>query len=204
MQVKDMCLKKSSLHLILLTIIFFFSNHVAAKEVNKENLTDYLENLKLFSASFIQNSEEQISEGKIYIGTNRIRVEYETPSKILIILDQHKAMYYNYDLEEDEFFNPKDTAAWFFSDIFNDPKFFFNKKTILEQKDNYISLQKKGFNNQDEEYNIVVYFENNPIILRKIILSFEDNELVISLFNHKFNEIYEKNFFKLINPNFFN
>ena len=113
-------------------------------------------------------------------------------------------MYYNYDLEEDEFFNPKDTAAWFFSDIFNDPKFFFNKKTILEQKDNYISLQKKGFNNQDEEYNIVVYFENNPIILRKIILSFEDNELVVSLFNHKFNEIYEKNFFKLINPNFFN
>ena len=23
-------------------------------------------------------------------------------------------MYYNYDLDEDEFFNPKDTSAWFF------------------------------------------------------------------------------------------
>ena len=31
---------------------------------------------------------------------------------------------YNYDLEEEEFFNPKNTSAWFFYDIFRNPYFF--------------------------------------------------------------------------------
>ena len=36
------------------------------------------------------------------------------PEKILIILAKNKAMYYNYELEEDEFFNPKIQALGFF------------------------------------------------------------------------------------------
>ena len=36
------------------------------------------------------------------------------PNKILIILDEDKAMYYDYELEEDEFFDPKNTSSWFF------------------------------------------------------------------------------------------
>ena len=48
--------------------------------------------------------------------------------KILIILDENKAMYYNYDLDEDEFFNPKDTSAWFFFEIFKNPKIFLKSE----------------------------------------------------------------------------
>ena len=51
-------------------------------------------------------------------------MEYTKPSKILIILDEDKAMYYNYDLEEDEFFDPRKTSAWFIDDVFNNNNFF--------------------------------------------------------------------------------
>ena len=53
-------------------------------------------------------------------------------------------MYYNYDLEEDEFFNPKNTNAWFFYDIFRNP-FFFEDGTPIKEKNNQLILEKKGF-----------------------------------------------------------
>ena len=55
---------------------------------------------------------------KYLLGQKEVRVEYSKSSKILIILDSDKAMYYNYELDEDEFFNPKNTSAWFFYDTF--------------------------------------------------------------------------------------
>ena len=45
-------------------------------------------------------------------------------------------MYYNYELEEDEFFNPKNTNAWFFYDIFRNPHFF--KDSSIKEKSNDI------------------------------------------------------------------
>ena len=51
-------------------------------------------------------------------------------------------MYYNYDLEEDEFFNPKNTNAWFFYDIFRNPLFFEDGN--IEIKNNELILEKNG------------------------------------------------------------
>ena len=156
--------------------------------------------LKYFSASFIQNDGEGLSEGRVYIGEKRIRAEYLLPSKILIILDEDKAMYYNYDLNEDEFFNPKDTSAWFFFDIFFNPEFFFDAK--INDQNNYLELIRKGFNN-GEPYEIKIIFENNPFVIRKVILNQNDVSLKLSFFDHKYNNSYDKDFFKLINPTFF-
>ena len=47
---------------------------------------------------------------------------------LTIILDDDKAMYYNYELEEEEFFNPQNTQAWFFFDIF---------KPVLSEKHSF-------------------------------------------------------------------
>ena len=63
--------------------------------------------LNNFSASFLQNDGKNLSEGKVYIGQERVRAEYFSPNKIFIVLDENKAMYFNYELEEDEFFDPK-------------------------------------------------------------------------------------------------
>ena len=120
MQGKDMSLKKNKF--LYLFIIFIVSFHTAVLSTENKStvIKSYLNELKFFSASFIQDDGMEISEGKIFIGDQRVRVEYKNPSKILIILDKDKGMYYNYELDEDEFFNPKDTPAWFFYDTFKD------------------------------------------------------------------------------------
>ncbi len=168
----------------------------------KIKILDYLNSLQYFSASFIQNDNETLSEGKVYIGKKRVRAEYLSPSKILIILDEDKAMYYNYELEEDEFFNPKNTNAWFFYDIFRNPYFFEDSKIIV--KNNEIILNKSGFDSEETKYLINIYFENNPVILRKIEVFINDAFLQISIFDHNYNEDFDKNFFKLISPKLLN
>ncbi len=194
---KDMFLKKNKYINYLCILIFLnFSYGVEAKTKNK--ILEYLNSLQYFSASFIQNDNETLSEGMVYIGEKRVRAEYLSPTKILIVLDEHKAMYYNYELEEDEFFDPKNTNAWFFYDIFRNPSFFEDSKLKLKNKE--IILEKSGFNNEQTKYLINVYFENNPMILRKIEVLINDEFLQISIFNHSYNEDFDKNFFKLINP----
>ena len=199
MQVKDMLLKKIKF-IYLIIFINTLNFAVCAEESETQFITSYLKDLRYFSASFIQNDNQTLSEGKIFIGKNRIRVEYSLPTKILIILDKDKAMYYNYELDEDEFFNPKDTSAWFFYDIFNNPDFFNSAK--LNEIDNNVIIEKIG-NSEIGSFEIKVFFENHPLILRMVKLYLENEYIELSFFNHKYNETFNKRFFKLINPSFF-
>ena len=82
-------------------------------------------------------------------------------------MDSDKAMYYNYELDEDEFFNPKKTSAWFFYDTFKNAELI--KKSKFEKKDNNLIIYQQG-ENQLGNYKINVFFENNPMIIRKIVL----------------------------------
>ena len=195
---------KNNRYLNYFFIIFFLtlSCKVWANTDIKINIVNYLNSLQYFSASFIQNDGENLSEGKVYIGEKRVRAEYLYPSKILIILDEDKAMYYNYELEEDEFFNPKQTNAWFFYDVFRNPFFFEDSKIVM--KNNEIIVEKRGFDKKEIKYLIKAYFENNPMILRKIDIIIDNDQLQISIFDHNHNEYFEKNFFKLINPKLLN
>ena len=189
---------KNNKYIKYLCIIIFLNFSYSVDANTKIKILDYLNSLQYFSASFIQNDNETLSQGVVYIGEKRVRAEYLSPSKILIVLDEDKAMYYNYELEEDEFFNPKNTNAWFFYEIFRNPNFFEDSEIKL--KNNEIILNKSGFNNEQTKYLINVYFENNPVILRKIEVYVNDELLQISIFNHTYNEDFDKDFFKLINP----
>ena len=190
------------LNYFFLVLFLIFSYKVESDTNIKIKTLDYLNSLQYFSASFIQNDNESLSEGKVYIGEKRVRAEYLSPSKILIILDEDKAMYYNYELEEDEFFNPKNTNAWFFYDIFRNPYFFEDSKIVV--KNNEIMLEKSGVDSEETKYLINVYFENSPVILRKIEVFLNGEFLQISIFDHNYNENFEKSFFKLINPKLLN
>ncbi len=200
MQVKGMFLKKIKFIYFIIFFVFIF-NIAESNEKNRVKLIkNYLNDLRYFSASFIQNDNHTLSEGKIFIGKSRIRVEYNSPTKILIILDEDKAMYYNYDLDEDEFFNPKDTSAWFFYDIFNNPDFFDNAQ--LTKINNNVVVEKIG-NFEMGSFQIEVFFENNPFILRMVKLKLDQEYLELSFFDHNYNQTFNESFFKLINPSFF-
>ena len=203
MRVRDMFSKnEKNLYYFYIIISFFISFNVKANEDIKIKILNHFNSLQNFSASFIQKDNTNLSEGKFYIGKHRVRVEYLYPTKILIVLDEDKAMYYNYELEEDEFFNPKNTNAWFFYDIFRNPHFFEKSKLLIKQ--NEIILEESGVNHEKTQYLIKVYFENKPIILRKIEIFINDDFLEISIFNHNYNENFDKDLFKLINPKFLN
>ena len=65
-------------------------------------------------------------------------------------------------------------------------------------------LEKSGVDNEETKYLINVYFENNPVILRKIEVYINDSFLRISIFDHNYNEDFDTNFFKLISPKLLN
>ena len=193
--------KKYNVLLCFFILTFFLTKNVISNEKNHLKISNYLYEIKNFTVSFIQEDGGSLSEGKIFIGENRLRVEYQTPSKILIILDKDKAMYYNFELDEDEFFDPQNTSAWFFFDIFKN-KHFLND-AILQSKNKNILIQKQGELNGGI-YNLEIDFENNPLVLRKIRLDTADTYLKLSFFDHVYNQEFSDDFFKLINPKFFN
>ena len=198
-----MFLKNEKYLLNLLVIVFYlFAFKAYSASEDKEEVLNYLKSLSDFSASFLQSDGESISEGRVYIGKKRVRAEYFLPTQILIILGENKAMYYDYTLEEDEFFNPKNTNAWFFYDIFRDPLFF--EDGIIEVNNNEILLEKKGTDNEENSFVIRVLFEKNPLVLRGIEVVINDDVLKLSIYNHSYNEVFDKNFFKLINPKYLN
>ena len=203
MRVKDMFLKNEKYLLNFTIIIFFlifFKNIFAADD--KIKVVNYLNSLRNFSASFIQNDGLGLSEGKVYIGEKRVRADYLSPTKILIILDDDKAMYYNYDLEEDDFFNPKNTNAWFFYDIFRNP--FFFEDSLLELENNELILKKTGIDSNKQNFVIKVFFEKNPLVLRAVEVFVNNEFLRLSIYNHNYNEDFDDDLFKLINPKFLN
>ena len=203
MLVKDMCLKNKKNFVYFFFIIFFlFSQKVYSDKNNKLVLINYLKSLENFSATFLQNDGESLSEGKVYIGKKRVRAEYLSPVKILIILDENKAMYYDYELDEDEFFNPKNTNAWFFYDIFRNPLFF--EEANIELKDSQLILEKNGLDMDNTKYFIKIYFENSPLVLRKVKVENNLGSLTLSIYNHNYNEKFSKDFFKLIHPKLLN
>ena len=175
---------------------------IIADSEHKDKVLDYLSSLKFFSASFLQNDGENLSEGKVYIGKKRVRAEYYSPTKILIVLGEDKAMYYNYELQEDEFFNPKNTNAWFFYDIFRNPLFF--KDANIELKDNQLTLEKNSFDIEERKYFIKIYFESDPLVLRKLELRNNQESLTLSIYNHNYNEELNRDLFKLISPKLLN
>ena len=193
---------KNNRYVNYLCFIIFLNFSYSVEANTKIKILDYLNSLQYFSASFIQSDNETLSEGTVYIGEKRVRAEYLSPSKILIVLDEDKAMYYNYELEEDEFFNPQNTNAWFFYNIFRDPYFFEDSKIVIKDKE--IILEKSGFDSEQTKYLINVYFENSPVTLRKIEVFINDEFLQISIFDHNYNEDFDKSFFKLISPKLLN
>ena len=187
---------------LLVVVLFLFTFKAYSNSEDKTEVLNYLSSLSDFSASFLQSDGENLSEGKVYIGKKRVRAEYYLPTKILIVLAEDKAMYYDYELEEDEFFNPKNTNAWFFYDIFRNPLFFEDAK--VEVKNNELLLEKKGTDNEEKNFVIRVLFEKKPLVLRGVEVIINDDVLKLSIYNHSYNEVFHKDLFKLINPKFLN
>ena len=141
---KEVFLKKNKINFFLIVICTFIVCSQAFSEENKKQvkvkLEKYLLNLSEISSDFMQINENQIQEGRFYIKRNRMRIEYLTPSKIVFVIKENKAMYFNVDLSEVQYFNPNKTVAEFFFNLFYKKNFLDDAEIVLSK--DFFSLKK--------------------------------------------------------------
>jgi outer membrane lipoprotein-sorting protein len=194
MQAKDKFSKRTNL--ILFLLINLITKILFAESVTPE-LLNYNKSLKNSSALFIQSDGVTLEEGIIYIGKDRIKIDYLAPTKVSLILSGKKSMYLNHELEEAQFFNTKKSFIKIFFNILTESDFYENSKIVSNK--NTINVKNKFEVNQIE-YFIEIIYENNPVIIRKIKIEDSGNILEISLYNHTAFDYQKKGFFSLINP----
>ena len=73
---KDMSLKKYNFFLMIVFTILFSQKNVFSKEIDITEIVKYLETLNNFSAQFIQADDITIEEGRVFVGKNRVRLDY--------------------------------------------------------------------------------------------------------------------------------
>jgi len=106
-------------------------------------------------------------------------------------------MYVNYDLGEVQYFNPQDSAAGVFINIFKNNLFLDGASIDIKNKN--IFLKKEG-EIDNEKFTLIILFEKSPNILRKIKLEYNDIYNSVMLSDHNFNAVFDKKFFTLANP----
>ena len=200
MQAKGAFLKRMlNLKSIKLFFIFvFFSLPLASKEnITLNSALNYLNNLNEFSSSFLQIQNNDISEGLIFIKGDRLRIEYTSPSNIIFILKKNKGMYFNTELQEVQYFNPKKTIGKFFIDLFNNNKFLSDSK--ITNKKGYFYIQNE-IQLDEITYGIKIYFEEKPLQLRKLEIINELEIINFTILNPNYNPNLNDKFFSLANP----
>lgn len=199
-QGKEMFLEKQNRFLLIFfSLIFFTTNSFSGDKIllKKDLVLRYINDVNNFSSDFLQSIEGNISEGSVYFKEERLRIDYKKPSKIKIIIKKNKAMYFNVSLEEVEYFNPKNSVAGIFFDIFNDNNFFIN--SLFTNFENY-SLLEKNIKIKDENIQLKIFFEDKPIEIRKIEILQNEEKIIFSIINPDYNPVFTKKFFSMVNP----
>ena len=195
MQGKGRFLEKTN-KISLLFFLVLFSKILIANDLNIEIL-NYNNSLKNSSFNFIQTDGRTLEEGIIYIGQERIKIDYLKPKKISVVLSKKRGMYLNHDLKEAQFFNTNKSLVKIFFKILIDENFLEN--TNISFSNNEIVL--KNISKIDNvSYLIDIIYENDPIKLRKIRVQNKDQNIEMGFFNHNNLTVYGKKFFSLINP----
>ena len=192
--------KKLNFLLPFLFIVFLLPNQSNGNQtILSSKISNYFFKINNFTSNFIQSDSDGIQEGNIYLSNKvkRIKIHYNEPSNIVFVLKNNKAMYFNVDLEEVEYFNTKNSIADIFFKVFYDEEFFYNS-TIIEKK-NTIEIKKTIIVNE-EEREILIFFEKNPLIIKQIKIKENEGYRVMTFVNPNFNISFKKNFFSIANP----
>ena len=182
---------------LFFTLILLLSFNLFGANENIKQIENYLNNFTFFSADFIQVESEQIQEGRFYLGKDRIKIEYLSPTKISFILGKNKAMYYNLELDELQYFDPKGSPAEILYDI------FFKKDLmngmLLQEKKGSFQISKEIIDD-DRIIKLIINLEKNPTNLRKIEIITPEEEISIGIFNYNLNPFFSNKFFSMATP----
>ena len=188
---KDITIKN---FLFFVIIFFSFTNNAAW---SNENIINYIKTLNDLSSSFIQIEESNSSEGRFFLNNKRLKIEYLSPTNIEVIISKKRGMYFNKDLKEVDFFNPKDSVAEIFYNVFFDSN-FLNNASFVDKKSHTIII--KNILLDDIDYKISIFFDKKPIKIRKISIKSLDYEVDLGIYNINLYSNLDDNFFSMVNP----
>ena len=205
MQEKEMYLQKINKKIFyflfpFLFIVFLIPNQSKGNQnILSTQISNYFFKINNFTSKFIQSDSDGIQEGNIYLSNKvkRIKIHYTEPSNIIFVLKDNKAMYFNVDLEEVEYFSTKNSIADVFFNVFYDEEFFYNSEIV--EKKNTIEI-KKIISTKEEKREIFLFFERSPLIIKQIKIKENDGYRVMTFINPNFNISFRENFFSIANP----
>ena len=179
--------------ILYLFLLVAFSKNLFGEEL-KIKIDNYLRGLDSFSSNFIQSDGLFLEEGLIYIKNDMIRLDYINPRRTLK-LKKDKGVYINHDLEEEEFFSTKKNIIKTFYDIFLYKDFFYSLTPKINNKE---IIFEKNITIDSNNTHIKVFFENDPLVLRKVIAKTENSLISISFYNHTYDEFFEEGYFSFV------
>jgi len=205
MQEKEMYLQRINKKIFYFLFLFLFivfltpNQSKGNQNILSSQISSYFFKINNFTSKFIQSDSDGIQEGNIYLSNKvkRIKIHYTEPSNIIFVLKDNKAMYFNVDLEEVEYFNTKNSIADVFFNVFYDEEFFYNSEIV--EKKNTIEI-KKIISTKEEKREILLFFEKSPLIIKQIKIKENDGYRVMTFINPNFNISYRENFFSIANP----
>ena len=173
---------------LAICVAFFIAQNAAAENLAEKYQADlapiesYLNNIKNLSAKFTQESDGHLVEGKFFLARNsessgKMRVEYATQPKILIVVNGSILSYYDIELEEISHLSTNTTPASFLtrpniSFLAKDVEVTAVKKGANQIK---ISLMKK---NRKDAGEFSLTFQTNPLQVVKMEIKNERDQVV--------------------------
>jgi outer membrane lipoprotein-sorting protein len=192
MRVKDKFFEKTK----LIILILCFSQNLNAENFH-DKIFSYNNELKNSSANFIQTNINYIQEGVIFFGDERIKINYNNPEKLTIILSDKKGVYINHELQESEFFGTKKSYIKNFFDIIHNKNNL--KKISMEEVFDQIVISEEAYLD-NTFYTIRLFYENDPIKLRRLEIISGEEKIQMGFFNHNKENVFDKDFFSMIDP----
>ena len=205
MQEKEMYLQRINKKIFYFLFLFLFIVFLTLNQsrgnqnIISSQISNYFFKINNFTSKFIQSDSDGIQEGNIYLSNKvkRIKIHYTEPSNIIFVLKDNKAMYFNVDLEEVEYFSTKNSIADVFFNVFYDEEFFYNSEIV--EKKNTIEI-KKIISTKEEKREIFLFFERSPLIIKQIKIKENDGYRVMTFINPNFNISFRESFFSIANP----
>lgn len=186
----------------------------AFAEYNINQVQDYLNSVNTFSANFKQyGSDGKVKEGRFLLAKpGRVKWEYLSPKKVVIIGNGKNIVYYDYELEEASHMSTKSVLAHFLSK----EKLNLNKDVKVEKFSsgkNYSLLvvtEKRKKTQESHIKQLTLKFEHvaakqdSTIKLIEVdVVDHNGQEVEIVFSNVKVNINIDKSEFVFKNPNFF-
>jgi len=177
---------KKLFYLVTVAIFCLYSGVAQAqKSHDLQAIENYLNSIKNMEADFVQTSSNGgTAEGKIYIAKpNKIRMEYDDPTSVLIVGDGNYIIFHDKDLDQVTHIDYDDIPASLIlaNDIKIDGK---NIKATNFYQDAGITSITLDYKEKGDVGPITLTFANNPLELKQWKITDPQNiEVKVSLYN---------------------